>query len=43
MRLIFAVENISGNESPRKHTLFLNFGKGILSFDIDNSVDACHP
>jgi hypothetical protein len=35
---IFAVEDIPGNEYPRKHTLYLNFLGGMLSNGGDNSA-----
>jgi len=35
---IFAVEDIPGNEYPRKHTLYLNFSGGMLSSGTDNSA-----
>ncbi|MFO0637559.1 MAG: hypothetical protein U0168_32445, partial [Nannocystaceae bacterium] len=36
---IFAVEDIPGNEYPRKHTLYLNFTGGELKFGTDNSAE----
>lgn len=36
---IFAVEDIPGNQYPRKHTLFLNFGGGMLTNGSDNSAE----
>lgn len=36
---IFAVEDIPGNKYPRKHTLFLNFGGGMLYTGADNSAE----
>ncbi|MEM6295995.1 MAG: hypothetical protein AAGA54_32280 [Myxococcota bacterium] len=36
---IFAVEDIPGNKYPRKHTLFLNFGGGMLFTGTDNSAE----
>ncbi|MGH1347177.1 MAG: hypothetical protein ACRBN8_36785 [Nannocystales bacterium] len=36
---IFAVEDIPGNQYPRKHTLFLNFGGGMLYNGTDNSAE----
>ncbi|MBK6918807.1 MAG: hypothetical protein IPH07_15550 [Deltaproteobacteria bacterium] len=36
---IFAVEDIPGNEYPRKHTLFLNFNGGELKPGADNSTE----
>ncbi|MBX7081412.1 MAG: hypothetical protein K1X88_19580 [Nannocystaceae bacterium] len=36
---IFAVEDIPGNEYPRKHTLFLNFNGGELKSGTDNSAE----
>ena len=35
---IFAVEDIPGNEYPRKHTLYLNFVGGMLESGTDNSA-----
>ena len=37
---IFAVEDIPGNQYPRKHTLFLNFGGGMLYNGSDNSAES---
>lgn len=37
---IFAVEDIPGNQYPRKHTLFLNFGGGMLFNGTDNSAES---
>ena len=37
--VIFAVEDIPGNEYPRKHTVFLNFGGGMLYTGSDNSAE----
>jgi hypothetical protein len=36
---IFAVEDIPGNEYPRKHTLFINFNGGMLYAGADNSAE----
>ncbi len=36
---IFAVEDIPGNEYPRKHTLYLNFTGGMLTSGTDNSAE----
>ncbi len=36
---IFAVEDIPGNQYPRKHTLFLNFSGGMLYNGSDNSAE----
>ena len=36
---IFAVEDIPGNQYPRKHTLFLNFAGGMLYNGTDNSAE----
>ncbi len=36
---IFAVEDIPGNEYPRKHTLYLNFTGGMLHSGSDNSAE----
>ncbi len=36
---IYAVEDIPGNKYPRKHTLFLNFGGGMLFTGADNSAE----
>ncbi|MFO0636842.1 MAG: hypothetical protein U0168_28770 [Nannocystaceae bacterium] len=38
-RTIFAVEDIPGNEYPRKHTLYLNFTGGEPKFGTDNSAE----
>lgn len=37
---IFAVEDIPGNEYPRKHTLYLNFSGGMLYSGSDNSAES---
>ena len=37
---IFAVEDIPGNKYPRKHSLFLNFGGGMLYTGSDNSAES---
>lgn len=37
---IFAVEDIPGNEYPRKHTLYLNFTGGMLYSGSDNSAES---
>ena len=37
--VIHAVEDIPGNEYPRKHTLFLNFNGGMLYSGADNSAE----
>ncbi|MCX4239515.1 hypothetical protein [Paraliomyxa miuraensis] len=37
--VIHAVEDIPGNEYPRKHTLFMNFNGGMLYASADNSAE----
>lgn len=38
--VIYAIEDVPGNEYPRKHTLFLNFSGGMLSTGADNSAES---
>lgn len=37
--VIYAVEDLPGNEYPRKHTLYLNFSGGMLFAGQDNSAE----